>query len=151
VSSLYFHILYEQVSTVHLQAHNHLDPHQEDEESICKPGHQDILQIERLSCSMNQGKITNYKKSKENKLTIGMPYLWGELHWRWTIWVIGWKTHNSIEKSPLAERSPTNWQQRNVSIIPTPTKGKQNNDINRTFCWCNQTNPTKTKPGSKQQ
>jgi len=48
ISNLYFHILYEQVSNVHLQAHNHLDPHQEDEESICKPDHQDILQIERL-------------------------------------------------------------------------------------------------------
>lgn len=29
---LSFHIQYEQVSSAHLQAHNHLGPHQEDEE-----------------------------------------------------------------------------------------------------------------------
>ena len=43
-SNLYVHIPYEQVSSAHSQARNHLDPHQEDEELICKPGHRDILQ-----------------------------------------------------------------------------------------------------------
>ena len=36
-------IPYEQASTAHSQAHNHLDHHQEDEESICKHAHQDKL------------------------------------------------------------------------------------------------------------
>ena len=42
------YILYEQVSNAHLQAHNHSDRHQEDEELICKLAHQDKLQFEHL-------------------------------------------------------------------------------------------------------
>lgn len=60
----YFHVLYERASSAHLQAHNHSDRHREDEELICKPGHQDILHIEQetsLSCYLNQSKISNKK------------------------------------------------------------------------------------------
>lgn len=36
---------YGQVSSAHLQAHNHLDPHQEDEELICKHVRRDKLSL----------------------------------------------------------------------------------------------------------
>lgn len=51
---LCFHIQYEQVSSAHLQAHNHLGHRLEDEESICKPAHQDILQKETTSLKMRK-------------------------------------------------------------------------------------------------
>lgn len=54
-------IPYGQASSAHLQAHNHLDPHQEDEELICKHGHQDRLQIDN-----NQDQSSNNKCNLSN-------------------------------------------------------------------------------------
>jgi hypothetical protein len=61
---------------------------------------------------------------QREKPTIGMPYIWGEFHWWWTVRVVGRKAHNGIEKSSLTTGNLKNYKQ--ISWVIMITESKQN-------------------------
>lgn len=71
-------IPYAQVSNAHLQAHNHLDRHQEDEEWKCKHAHQDKLQMNNKhdQYSNNKWKISNIWYKEEHMIEIKETNHW---------------------------------------------------------------------------
>ena len=120
-----FNIQCEQASSARWQAHNHLDHHQEGEESICKHDHQSKLHAIRTQ-NMSLIDIPLFQSNNRvgEKLTIRMPHVWNKPHWWWAIRIILREGHDSVKESSFTATSPTLFNKKKHKSIET--KGQSN-------------------------